>query len=204
MNASDKATPRRAGERPAYAHAPHAELRQLVERERGRPADQQIDRLRPDRGDHGFDLLARIDARRVQAVGTRLRIGSQTRDRVFKVGYASDEILRASDEQRVAACFVDRASCRSDPFDGHIERQQRRLRIGCRVFDRQPGDAGVDREPDALRDFGRILAEAAFEVGVDRQIRRADHLAQVREDRVARHAVVGPAGGPREARTGRG
>jgi hypothetical protein len=49
-----------------------------------------------------------------------------------------------------------------------------------------------------LRHFGGIIAEAALEIGVDRQSRRADYVAQVREDRLARDPVVGSAVRPRE------
>jgi len=52
-------------------------------------------------------------------------------------------------------------------------------RLAGGIFDRQPRDAGSDRQLDALCDGGRINAESVFEVGVHREVGRRGHLAQV-------------------------
>src|SRR5438445_781759 len=66
---SHECAPGRARQRTADADAPNPERCDLRDGQLARMTDQQIDGLRRDPCHHGGDLLARTDARRVQAVG---------------------------------------------------------------------------------------------------------------------------------------
>src|SRR3954470_6369391 len=95
--------PRRARQRTADADAPHAELAEVAHRELARAPHQEVDRLRRHALDDGGDLLARLDAWRVQTVGAGIREGFEAADGLGHVRPVADEALAAPREQHVAA-----------------------------------------------------------------------------------------------------
>src|SRR5262245_16045679 len=67
-------TPGRARQRTPDADAPDAELSEVAHGQIACETHQEVDGLRRHRLDHSFDLLARADSRRVEAVSTRIGV----------------------------------------------------------------------------------------------------------------------------------
>lgn len=81
-----KSAPGCACKRAANADRPHTERRDLLHRELGRRAHQEVDRLQRDTSHDGPDLIARADTRCVETVGTNLRVGLEPPDRFVEIG----------------------------------------------------------------------------------------------------------------------
>ena len=75
-----------------------------------------------------------------------------------------------------------------------------RGRVAGRILDRQSRHAGLHGQPDALRDARGIGGKAVFEVGVDGQIGGLDHVREMLEHPIARHAAVRRARATRRSR----
>src|SRR5664280_2364813 len=97
-----------ARQRAAHANAAHAHLAEFFDGEAERAAIEKIDRLRRHRLDGRRDLLAGLDAGRVEAIGAGVGEGSQPADSLVQVGPAADKALGAGGEHDVAAGLVDR------------------------------------------------------------------------------------------------
>src|SRR5664280_258703 len=76
-----------ARQRAAHADAPHAHLAKLFDREAERATVEKIDRLRRDRLHGRRDLLAGLDAGRVEAIGAGVGKGLQPADGLGEVSY---------------------------------------------------------------------------------------------------------------------
>src|ERR1035441_10186235 len=72
-------------QRAAHADAPYAHLGKIFDREAERATVEKVDRLRRDRLHGRRDLLAGLDAGRVQAIGTGVGEGSQPADSLVQV-----------------------------------------------------------------------------------------------------------------------
>ena len=101
LGSTHEAAPGRASKRSANADPPYAQCRDLLHRESAGHAHQHIDRLRRDGGDHGRDVIARADARRVQAIGPGVRVGLEAGDRFAEVRIT--EAMRNSLRGRLVA-----------------------------------------------------------------------------------------------------
>src|SRR5258707_15839975 len=77
---ADEGGPADTRETAADADGAHAERGEIVHREAERTAVEEIHRLWRDRLHHRRDLLARADARRIEAIGAGLRVGLEPRD----------------------------------------------------------------------------------------------------------------------------
>lgn len=183
---------------------PNAACRDVGHAQVAGPADQQIDRLGSHCRNHGGDLVARAQPRRVQAVGPCVGIGLQSGDGFLQIGSADQIALGAPHEQRVGARPVNGAPRCAQPFDRFLDAEQRRGRLARRILDRQPGHTRLDRKPHALRHTGRVGGKPALEVGIDRNVRGSDHLREMQQRHLPRDAVVGPRLRPGEPGTGRG
>src|SRR5258706_12145287 len=134
-----EATPRGPRERSTDADPAHAERRNIAQRHVAGPSKQQIHRFGRDSGDDRGDILGRANARRVQAIGARVRIRLQSRNRLREIGTADEKALGASYQQRVAASLVDGPARRADPFDRHADVVERIAGNTGRILDRHPG-----------------------------------------------------------------
>lgn len=161
-------------------------------------AAQKIDRPGGNSRHHRSNLLAGAQARRVEAIGTGLRIGLESRDRFMEVGATDRKAFSPPDQHDVAAHFVDGAARRAHPLACFVECIQRLCHVPSRVFYRQPGHAGLDGKANALGNTGGIGREPTLEVGVHRNIGRRDDFMKMRKCHVARDAVVGVAARPGE------
>src|SRR5437868_1804976 len=74
---ADEGVHRDPGERTADADPAHAHRRQIVDGEAESAAIEKIDRFRRHRLYHGLDLLARLDARRIETIRAGILIGAQ-------------------------------------------------------------------------------------------------------------------------------
>ena len=112
---------RRAVRQPRFQRRPRALVDAETGGEFGRVAQELLgDRIQRTGGrriltrdggtHHRLDFLGRADAWRIEAIRTRRRVGFETRDRVVQIGNADEKILRAADQQCVAAAFVDRTT----------------------------------------------------------------------------------------------
>ena len=84
----------RASEPPTLIRRTPIAARSL-DREAERAAVEKIHRLRRHRLHHRLDLLARFDARRIEAIGAGRRIGLEPADHVVEIGHAANEIFGA-------------------------------------------------------------------------------------------------------------
>jgi hypothetical protein len=141
----------------------------------------------------------RTQARRVEAVGARLRVGLEPADGFVEVGPPDEEAFGAPDQQRIAAGLVDGVSCGANPLDRGVELEKGSSGIAGRIFYGKAGHSALEGKANAFRNAGRIGCEAALEVRIDRQIRRRDHFMKVRERHVARNGAIGSAARPGEA-----
>src|SRR6516164_6386489 len=87
-------------ERAADADAAHAH----------RPAVEKIDRLRRHRFHHGLDLLAGLDARRIETVSASILIGAKPANDVVEIGNAADEAFGPRREHDVTAGAINRGA----------------------------------------------------------------------------------------------
>ena len=131
----------------------------------------------------------------------------QARDRVVEVGIADEEILAPRGErerERQLARFLDR---RADALRREVSGVQpcgpsMQLRVD-EILDRRPDQPALRAEPDRLGDDARIVAEAALQVGADRQIGRGDDPADVLHHLVACDRAVPSSDRERVAGAGR-
>src|SRR6185437_11477968 len=185
--------PGAARERAADAHAPHAHRLHVLQCEFAGRADEQVHRLGRHGGDDCGDLLARADARRVQAIGTGFRISVETPDRVVEVGTADEEVLGAAHEHRAGAALVDRGTRGAHALHRVVDVAQRLALVVGGVLDRERSHARLDRHAHAFRDPFGILRIAGLEIRVHREARRLDHLPKVAERDLSRGRAVGAA-----------
>ena len=94
----------------------------------------------------------------------------------------------------VGARLVDCRAGRLHARERKIEIVKRIVLVAGRILDRQTGDAGLAAQPHAFGDAVRIVGEAAFEIGIDRNVGDSGQFAQMREHHLARHRAV--AGSP--------
>ena len=127
-------------------------------REAARARHQEIDRLGRDRLHHRHDLLARLDAGRIEAVGAGIGKGLEPADGLVKIGPAAHEAFGARREHDVAAGLVDCGARGAHARERKVEIIERICRIAGRILDREPGDAGLDAEPHVL---GNVLRSCA-------------------------------------------
>jgi hypothetical protein len=125
--------------------------------------------------------------------------------RVGEIDDALKKILRAGGQRewkRQAARGGHRGAY---ALDGLRERIDRVIAAPGRVLDRSAGKTRLRGEADRLRARLRIVAETILEIRADRQRRRLDDRAHVRECLVAIDGAfrIGPAEREGEPRTGR-
>src|SRR6185437_13419268 len=101
--------------------APHAHPGEILDGKSKGAAVEKIDRLGRDRLYDRFNLLARLDARRIQTVGAGIGESLQAPDGVIEVGTAVQKVLAAGGEDDIAACFVDCGASRLDAIERLIE-----------------------------------------------------------------------------------
>ena len=200
----DEGVHRHARQRAADADAPHAHAGKIVHREAERAMVEEVDRLAADRLHGRLDLLAGLDARRIEAVRARVRKRLQPADGLVEVRPAADEAFGARGEHHVAAGLVDRRARGLHPRQRLVEIVQRKVAVLRRILDRQSGDAGRDAARHVLGHVVRIVGEAVLEIGVERNVGLGDELLVVRQHVVARLRAVGIAFGMRVAGAGRG
>lgn len=111
-------------------------------------------------------------------------------------------VFRAGCEREGVGKFGDDGCRGADAVDGELEVVNRVFRAVGRVFDRAAGQSRGGCLAHRLSDGFRIVAEAVFEVGTDRQTGGADDFAAVSENRVAAHSVIAVA--PRKGKAGAG
>ncbi len=102
--------------------------------------------------DDSRNVFARSNSRCIEAIGTRVRVGLESRDRFVQIRATDEETFGASDQQDVAAGLVDRFARRLDSFDSDAEFEQRLRRTAGGVFDRQACDACFHRQSNAFCD----------------------------------------------------
>ena len=167
-----EAAPGGARQRTADADAAHAEIFGFLQRQAGR-ADQQVDRLWMHRLHDRGDVLPGLDARRIEAIGARLRIGVQAgRSPCSRSAAPTRKRFAAAGQQHAAVVGIDRLARRLDALDRQRALIQRLGRVAGGILDRQAGDAGLDRARDIGGDLVRLVREAALEIGIDGQIDR--------------------------------
>src|SRR5882672_7398079 len=88
--------------------------------------------------DHGPYLFHGAQARRIQAIGTRIRVGPQSGDGLCKIGSPDDEALGAPHEQRIGAARIDCFARGPESSHGGVEFEQGGVGAAGRVLDRQP------------------------------------------------------------------
>ncbi len=118
------------------------------------------------------------------------------------VGLADQVALATSDQQHIAAGFIDRGARGAHALDGGIQAVERLLAVAGRILDRKPRNAGLRAQPYVLPDPRRIGRVAGLEVGVHREVGRLHDLADMGEHEVARHAAVRQRPRERKARAG--
>src|SRR6185436_16530568 len=118
--------------------------RKVADRVAERAVIKKVDRFRGDRLDRGFDLFTRLDAGRIEAIGSGINESLQAANRLVEVGAVVDEALRARGEHDVAARFVDRVARGSYTLERKVEVVKRVAFIAGEIFNRQSGNAGVD------------------------------------------------------------
>src|SRR6185503_17176392 len=94
--------------------------------------------------DGGFDLLARLDAGRIKAIGSGIGESLQPADRLVEIGAIANEALGARGEHDVASRFVDCLARRSDARDRQVEVVKGAAFIAGEVLNRQSSHASVD------------------------------------------------------------
>src|SRR5665811_360823 len=139
------------------------------------------------------DLLAGLDAGRVEAIGAGVSKGLQPADSLVQVGPAAGKALGAGGEHDVAAGLVDRRARGLHAGEREIESVERLFRIAGRILDRQSGDAGRNATRHILGDAGRIVGKAALKVGIERHVGGRGDLAEVSENLIARLLAIGVA-----------
>ena len=180
-----------AGERAADADPAHAHGGDIVHGEPERAAIEKIHRLRRHRLDHGFDLFARLDAGRIEAIGAGRCIGFQAADRVVEIVDAADEIFRPRGEHNFAAGAVDRSARRLHARDRGVDIVERPLAVIRRILDREAGDAGRDAARDILGNAFGIVGKAVLEIGIERHVGRFRQFAEMRQHLIAALRAVG-------------
>ena len=156
-----------------------------------RAAIEEIHRLRRHGLHHGLDLLAGLDAGRIEAIGAGRRIGFQAADRIVEIVDAADEIFRPRGEHDIAAGAVDRGARRFHARDRGVEIVERLLAVIRRILDREAGDAGGDATRDVLGEAFEVIGKAVLEIGIERHVGRFRDLAKMRQHLIAALRAVG-------------
>jgi len=178
--------------------------RNLRHIEIGGEAHQQIDRLRRHGGNHGTDVLGRAQPGRIQAVRAGVCVGLEPRDRELYVGQSRDKTFGTADQQCIAAGPIDCFARRAQPLDGDVGFIQGLGRIAGGILDGQSRHTGFHGEPHTVRHPGGIGGETTFEVRIDGQVGRLDHLGQMIQHPIAGHSAISMAVRPCEAGAGGG
>jgi hypothetical protein len=82
----------------------------------------------------------------------------------------------AADEQRIAARLVDGFARGLQARYRRVDVVKRLILVAGRILDGKTRDTRRDRELYALKDARRVARVAAFEIRVDRHIRRRDEV----------------------------
>src|SRR4051794_21595962 len=114
LRGAHEAAPGGARKRATDADPAHAEISCFLQGQAG-AANQQVERLRMNRFHHRGDVLARLEAWRVEAVGAGVCICGEPVDDELEVGHAPEIRLAAADQQRAAV--ADRLARRPDALD---------------------------------------------------------------------------------------
>ena len=192
----DEGMHRHARQRAADADAPHAHAGEIAHREAERAVVEEVDRLAADRLHGGLDMLAGLDAGRIEAIGAGIGESLQPADGLVDVGPAANEALGARGEHHVAAGLVDRRAGGLDARQRQVEIVERRRGLLRRVLDRQPGHAGRDAARHVRGDLVGIVGKAVLEIGVERNVGRRRELTIMRQHVV--HAIARRRHSPRE------
>src|SRR4029077_19439790 len=163
----------------------------IIDREAECAAVKKINRLWRDRLHHRLDLLARLDARRVEAVGACIFKGTEPANNVVEIGHAANETFSSRREYDIAAGAIDRRARGLDPCHGDIEGIKRGGAVVRRVLDGKPSDAGRHAARDVFRKTLEIVSQAIFEIRVQRYIGRRRKLAEMRKHGIAAERAVG-------------
>ena len=140
-----------ARQRATDADAAHAKPGEILDSEAERTAVEEVDWLRCDRLDRRRDLLARLNARGIEAIGTGVGEGLEAADGFIEIGPAVDESFGAGGEHHIAAGFVDCLARRAHALDRQIEVVKRIGVVAGEVLDRHTGDARLHAQPHIRR-----------------------------------------------------
>ena len=173
----------------ADAHAPHAGLAELVQRDlRIGESHHRVERLLQRRG-HGAHFLQAVEPRRVEHVRAGGLEGLQAADGVVHVLPAVQEILGAGgqhERHRQGARHFDR---RLHALDGKVEVVDRLLRVPGGILDGAAHRAGFAGKADRLGRLAGFVREAVLQVGIHRQARRLADFAAVVDHLFQRHVA---------------
>src|SRR3954466_1383721 len=153
LRGAHEAAPGGACQRTADADPADAEIGGFLQRQAG-AANQQVERLRMNRLHHSGDVLARLQARRVEAVGAGVGIRGEPVNDELEVGHAPEIRLAAADQQRAAV--ADRLAGRPDALDRERAIVDRLVLVTGGILDREARDAGAHAAPDIFRDLIRL------------------------------------------------
>src|SRR5215472_12322372 len=141
--------------------------------------------------DDGFDLLARLDAGRIETIGTSVLKSAQPARDIVEIGHAANEAFGARREHDLAAGAVDGGTRGFRPRNRDVERVERRSPVVRRVLDLQAGNAGRHTAGYIFRKPVEIVSVAILEIRIQRQIGRRRELGEMREHGVAAERAVG-------------
>ena len=151
-----------------------------------------------DRLHHRRDVLARLQARRVETVGSGIGVSGKPVDDELEVGHAPQIRLAPADQQRAAV--ADRLARGLDALDRERVLVERLVLVAGGILDREAGDAGAHTALDIVRDLVRLDGKAALEIRIHGDVDGRAQCCQMLTDVVDRDVVVGLADGPGKAR----
>src|SRR5690606_23089946 len=94
----------------------HAQAGQFGYGEFAVPPYEHIYRLGRHSSDDRANLLARLDARRIEAIRAGFGISLEAFKHIVKIGYANKEVFRSPDQYGVAAQTIDHFTRHANAF----------------------------------------------------------------------------------------
>ena len=143
-----------------------------------------------DRLDQAPDVVGLLEPRSEQHVRAGLLVGPKALDRVADIIPAADEVLRAGRDHQLDRPRMRDLDRRRDAFAGELDVIDPTVRASRVVLHRAPGQAGLEREADRLRDPGGLVGEPVLEIGRHRQVAAAHKRGGMSQCLVAGHAAV--------------
>ena len=124
----------------------------------------------------GFDQCGNFrwiaDTRSVKAIGTRISVGDETRERCAEWLWTADKKRFApSGQDDGAARFVDGPARGSQSGDGELFIVKPWMICSGRIFDREPSHSGREAERDVGGNFLGRIGKTREKIGIDGQRR---------------------------------